>query len=209
MRFLRTLAANNVTLDAFTYHSYDGHKSDHSPGVLAKELHSPEFLATHIRNGAKYRALVDAESPASELWVGEFADCAGSGVPNVSDAFEGTIAYVDELGSLARLGHKVLARQALLGGDYELVDRDTFLPNPVFWMAFLWPRLMSTRVLDVTVSAPSPGNLNASAVLRAYAACGLLLGGAALALINISPNVTLSVDIRGLQAEPTDQPRQV
>ena len=58
------------------------------------------------------------------------ADCAGSGVPGVSDSFEGVIQYMDSFGGLARQGLKVLARQALLGGDYELVDRDTFLPNP-------------------------------------------------------------------------------
>ena len=116
------------------------------------------------------------------------------------------------------LGHKVLARQALLGGDYELVDRDTFVPNPVYWMAFLWPRLMSTRVLDLTVAAAPPPRspsasaattstslVNASKLIRAYAHCGLLLGGVTLALINISPNETLSVNIKGLQAEPSDQ----
>ena len=86
--FLQTLKAENVTLDAFTYHSYDGHKNDHEPGVLNKELFTPEFLSTHIKSGTKYKALIDAESPGSELWVGEFADCAGSGVPGVSDSFE-------------------------------------------------------------------------------------------------------------------------
>ena len=51
-------------------------------------------------------------------------------MPGVSDSFEGVIQYMDSFGGLARQGLKVLARQALLGGDYELVDRDTFLPNP-------------------------------------------------------------------------------
>ena len=91
----------------------------------------------------------------------------------------------------------VAARQALLGGDHELVDRDTFLPNPSYWIAYLWPRLMSTRVLGVTVSAAadtaasgSSGGPGGAALVRAYAHCGLLLGGVTLALVNISPSVS-------------------
>jgi hypothetical protein len=106
----------------------------------------------------------------------------------------------------------VLARQTLLGGDYELVDRGTFHPNPTYWMAFLWPRLMSAHALNLTVApataSGSSNTVNTTKVLRAYAHCGLLLGGVTLALINISPNETLSIDVKGLQAEPSDQPRQ-
>jgi heparanase 1 len=75
---------------------------------------------------------------------------------------------MDALGSLATQGHKVLARQALFGGDYELIDRGSFTPNPDYWLAFLWPRLMGTRVLRLANPA---GNRTG---LRAYAHCGLV-----------------------------------
>jgi hypothetical protein len=99
--FLQTLRAGNMTLDAFTYHSYDGGgRNDHTPGVLAKALPTPEFLSKHVVNGARFKAEVDAGAAGTELWLGEFADCAGSGVPGVSDAFEGTIDYVDQVDGL-------------------------------------------------------------------------------------------------------------
>ena len=121
----------------------------------------------------------------------------------MSDSFESSLWYMDAMGSLATQGHAVLARQALLGGDYELVDRDSFTPNPDYWLAYLWPRLMSTRVLRVE----NPGGGNTTG-LRAYAHCGLLLEGVTLALINLNPNRTIAVTIDGLQKEPSDQPRQ-
>jgi hypothetical protein len=79
--FLDTLRRSNgsVRLDAFTYHNYDGHKVDHAPGVLAKELPTPAFLQRHIERGAEFQQIVAAESPGTELWLGEFASCAGSG----------------------------------------------------------------------------------------------------------------------------------
>lgn len=171
--------------------------------MLAEELPTPTFLQRHIARGAEFRALVDAQSPGTELWLGEFASCAGSGVAGVSDSFESCLWYMDTMGSLAAQGHAVLARQALLGGDYELIDRDTFTPNPDYWLAFLWPRLMSTRVLRLE----NPGSGNTTG-LRAYAHCGLLLEGVTLALINLSPNATISVNVDGIQKEPSDQPRQ-
>ena len=62
------------------------------------------------------------------IWRRGLRGPAGAGV---SDSFESCLWYCDFLGSLARQGHAVLARQALLGGDYELLDRDSFAPNPV------------------------------------------------------------------------------
>ncbi len=56
--FLDTLRRNgSVRLDAFTYHNYDGHKADHAPGVLAKELPTPAFLQRHIERGAELRQI--------------------------------------------------------------------------------------------------------------------------------------------------------
>ena len=59
--FLDTLRQKNVTLDAFTYHNYDGKKVDHAPGVLAKELTTPAFLQRHIAKGAEFREIVDKQ----------------------------------------------------------------------------------------------------------------------------------------------------
>jgi heparanase 1 len=42
-----------------------------------------------------------------------------------------------------------------VGGGYELVDKVTFTPNPDYWAALLWQRLMGTRVLNATVVVPA------------------------------------------------------
>ena len=170
--------------------------------MLASELPTPAFLDRHIAKGQEFGAVVANHSRGSELWLGEFASCAGSGVPGVSDSFESCLWFMDALGSLASQGHAVLARQAIIGGDYELVDRDTWAHNPDYWLAYLWPRLMGTRALGVT-------NPNSNATgLRAYAQCGLLLEGVTLALVNLNAHKTLTVRLSGLSAEPSDQPRQ-
>ena len=121
-QFLGTLQGGlkPTSLDAFTYHNYDGHRADHAAGVLAgaqrrnssvwmcadfawpfyamprvpAELPTAAFLNRHIEKGEEFRQLVTAHSPQSELWLGEFASCAGSGVPGVSDSFESSLWYL-------------------------------------------------------------------------------------------------------------------
>ena len=65
---------------------------------------------------------------------------------------------------------------------------------------------MSTHALDVSVTASA--GANASRVLRAYAHCGRS-SGVTLALISLSGDQTLSIDVKGLQsAQPSGQPRR-
>ena len=50
-----------AALSAFAYHNYDGHKADHAPGVLGRELPTAAFLDRHIEKGALFRELVPIE----------------------------------------------------------------------------------------------------------------------------------------------------
>lgn len=43
------------------------------------------------------------------------------------------IRYLDQLGMAAKYNSKVYCRQSLIGGNYGLLDRDTFLPNPDYY----------------------------------------------------------------------------
>ena len=61
-----------------------------------------------------------------DLWLGEGALHASSGVNGVTNTFVSTLWYAHTLGQLARSGVGMLSRQTLLGGDYELVI--TFQP---------------------------------------------------------------------------------
>lgn len=86
--------------------------------------------------------------------------------------------------------HKVFCRQTLMGGNYELVDKESFLPNPDYWTALLWKRLMGTKVLEVTPDKSTPH-------LRAYAHCGHGQG-LTVAFINLAGNETYDIAIEGL-----------
>ncbi len=55
------------------------------------------------------------------------------GQVNTTNAFVSGFWYLDQLGTLAQLEHKVFCRQTLVGGDYEVIAKDTFLPNPDYW----------------------------------------------------------------------------
>jgi hypothetical protein len=54
---------------------------------------------------------------------------------------------LNALGELARLGLQVFIRPTLSGSDYGLINDATLAPNPDYWAALLWHRVMRTRIL--------------------------------------------------------------
>ncbi|KAL0342531.1 UNVERIFIED_CONTAM: Heparanase-like protein 1 [Sesamum calycinum] len=57
--------------------------------------------------------------------------------------------YLDQLGMAATYDTKVYCRQTLIGGFYGLLNQTTFVPNPDYYSALLWHRLMGKGVLTV------------------------------------------------------------
>ena len=53
-------------------------------------------------------------------------------------------------GTLAKYGHKSFCRQTLIGGNYGLLQNEngTIVPNPDFWAADLFNRLMVGHVIN-------------------------------------------------------------
>ena len=101
-------------------------------------------------------------------------------------------------------------RQTLLGGNYELLDHNTYEPNPDFYAALLWRRLMGVKVLDVDLhrhprSGSGSGSGSESEMVRAYASCtprGKTAearrkseGSVTLLLLNLSPNTSTVLSI--------------
>ena len=70
-------------------------------------------------------------------WAGETADHSGGGIPGLTDTFRSCLYYAWQLGALPAAGVPLAARQCLSGGDYELLQRVGFAPNPDFWVAWL------------------------------------------------------------------------
>ena len=101
-------------------------------------------------------------------------------------------------------------RQTLLGGNYELLDHNTYEPNPDFYAALLFRRLMGVKVLDVdlhrrSTSGFGSGSGSDSEMIRAYASCtprGKTAqarrkseGSVTLLLLNLSPNTSTVLSI--------------
>src|SRR5690242_2522959 len=91
--------------------------------------------------------------------------------------------------------HKVQCRQTLVGGWYELLnskqktntnEKINLIPNPDFWTAILWKRLMGSASLFVTSN-------NTDVLAFAHCTSGSN-SGISFALVNTNPNITYQID---------------
>jgi heparanase len=168
-------------LDAFSYHFYGGvSKRCGMMGAAAQT--SPEtalsdaWLSRTNRDAEFYAALRDKYVPGKPLWLTETGETACGGNPWASD-FIDSFRYLNQLGTLAKHGVKVVMHNTLAASDYALLDETTLRPRPNYWSALLWRRLMGTTVLDAGAQA-APG-------LYLYAHCLRgQRGGVALLAIN-------------------------
>lgn len=128
-------------------------------------------------------------------WNGEGALHSSSGVSGLTNTAVSTLYYLHSLGSYASLGFGLFSRQTLVGGDYELVNRSTFLPTPDYFGLLLFRKLVDGTALNVSLP-PTPG-------LRAHSFCALgTPGGVVVLLINFAATSGASVSV----AWPTPPP---
>ncbi|KAK6151679.1 hypothetical protein DH2020_014314 [Rehmannia glutinosa] len=103
------------------------------------------------------------------------------------------IKYLDQLGLASTYDTKTYCRQTLIGGNYGLLNTTTFVPNPDYYSALLWHRLMGRQVLST--------NFTGTRSIRAYAHCAKQSGtyplqqGITLLLINIDGNTTVQTRV--------------
>ncbi|XLR02455.1 hypothetical protein HN51_057281 [Arachis hypogaea] len=132
---------------------------------------------------------IQEHGPWSSAWVGEAGGAYNSGSPSVSNSFLNSFWYLDQLGMASTYNTKVYCRQTLIGGNYGLINVTTFTPNPDYYSALLWHRLMGKRVLAVSSDVSSP-------FLRTYAHCSKDREGVTLLLINLSNQTRFILNIR-------------
>ncbi|HEX8950204.1 MAG TPA: glycoside hydrolase, partial [Polyangia bacterium] len=87
-------------------------------------------------------------------YIDETGNAQCGGAPGISDAFAGSLWWLDELGRLARRGTPVVVRQSLSGADYGLLREPSLDPRPDYFASLLWRRLMGRRVLAVAAAPP-------------------------------------------------------
>ncbi|XVF25107.1 hypothetical protein REPUB_Repub13aG0185500 [Reevesia pubescens] len=107
--------------------------------------------------------IIRRHGPWASAWVGESGGAYNSGGAHVSDTFVSSFWYLDQLGMASKYHTKVYCRQTLIGGNYGLLNATTYVPNPDYYSALLWHRLMGKVVLAVASDA--------SPFLRSYAHC--------------------------------------
>ncbi|MGE0869000.1 MAG: hypothetical protein AB7P03_10565 [Kofleriaceae bacterium] len=164
--------AGSATIDLVTWHYYPQQSGRcpfasraAEPGLLLDPANLDEIHTW----AAEVEAARDQRSPQMPVWLGETGHAQCGGEPGLSDAFEASLWWVDELGLIARRGQPMVIRQTLSGGSYGLIDEASLEPNPDYWATLLWRRVMGPHVLAATTSDPT---------VRAYAHCTPGMSGA-------------------------------
>ncbi|KAI4343929.1 hypothetical protein L6164_011218 [Bauhinia variegata] len=174
-------------VNAVTHHIYNlGPGNDPQ---LPRKILDPKHLSRVASTFGNLTETIQKHGPWSSAWVGEAGGAYNSGGRYVSNAFLNSFWYLDQLGMAASYHTKVYCRQTLVGGNYGLLNTTSFTPNPDYYSALLWQRLMGKSVLAVTSDASSPH-------LRIYAHCSKDREGVTLLMINLSNQTHFILDVQ-------------
>eukprot|EP01018_Ginkgo_biloba_P014040 Gb_35069 [translate_table: standard] len=196
--FLQQIEPN--ILNIVTHHIYNlGAGVDEH---LVERILDPSYLSQEAATFKSLQAILQNYSPCSSAWVGEAGGAYNSGHNLVTNAFVFSFWYLDQLGMASTYNTKSYCRQSLIGGNYGLLNTTTYVPNPDYYSALLWHRLMGRRVLSTSV--------NGTEYLHAYAHCSKNAEGMTVLLINFSNDtrihVWVSADSRTSTRETSTSP---
>lgn len=191
-------------LDAISWHFYGGvsPRCGGGSGLSAPDAAlSNEWLD---RTLIEYEAMAKARNelaPGKSLWLTETAQAACGGSPWAA-GFRDSFRYLNQLGTLAQKGVKVVIHNTLAASEYGLIDQNTMEPRPNYWAAVLWKKLMGSIVLE----PPQTGQ----PTLRIFAHCRPAMNGG-IGLMALNPGDTaMPLAFRGvgkiwiMQAENVD-----
>ncbi|XP_073035826.1 heparanase-like protein 2 [Primulina eburnea] len=172
-------------VDVISHHLYNlGPANDPN---LASKILNPDHLNKASFVFSNITSTVQVYGPWTSAWIGESGGAYNNGARDISNTFLNSFWYLDQLGMAAKYNTKVYCRQTLIGGFYGLLNKTTFIPNPDYYSALLWHRLMGKGVLAV--------NSYASPHLRAYAHCSKERAGITVLLINLSNQTVYNIEI--------------
>ncbi|KAL5553680.1 hypothetical protein UlMin_041081 [Ulmus minor] len=172
-------------VDGVTHHIYNlGAGVDPD---LINRIQDPFFLDQVAQTFADVANSVAKFAPWAGAWVGESGGAYNSGGKNLQGKFADGFWYLDQLGKTSTFNHKVYCRQSFIGGNYGLLNITSFVPNPDYYGALLWHRLMGKEVLATSHDG--------SPYLRAYSHCSRKRPGVTLLLINMSNSTFYDVAI--------------
>ena len=122
----------------------------------------------------------------------------------IADAFESGFWFIDQLGTLASMGHTVMCRQCFVGGNYTMVGvNDGFLPSPDYFTGLLFKRLMGATVLTSyqTEPASTPYYPNMRGYLHCTAGSDHPAGAVTFGYVNTDANNSYKLEIKGASTD--------
>ncbi|KAJ0953471.1 putative glycosidase [Helianthus annuus] len=149
------------SLQVITQHIYNL-----GPGVdnhLVEKILNPSYLDGGSQPFRDVQNILKKSKASTVAWVGEAGGAYNSGHNHVTNSFVFSFWYLDQLGMAASYDTKTYCRQTLIGGNYGLLNTDTYVPNPDYYSALLWHRLMGRRVLSTSFQG--------TRMIRSYAHC--------------------------------------
>eukprot|EP00117_Sycon_ciliatum_P043851 scpid77212/ scgid31700/ Heparanase-like protein 3 len=147
-----------------------------------------------------FKGIVNTNYPGLPVMAGEVGPHSHGGLDGCTNTFANAFWYLEVLGSLAQNGVVTFARSTMIGGWYEMINKTSFEPNPDYFLALFWGRLMGRVHLKTSVDA--------STAVRGFASCRALGGAASnagagagitVALYNSGNTTTETVTLSGLK----------
>ncbi|XP_021741828.1 heparanase-like protein 3 [Chenopodium quinoa] len=183
--FTEFINKTHNNLDVMTHHIYNL-----GPGVdthLIDKILNPSYLDGEADTFRRLQNILRSSGTSAVSWVGEAGGAYNSGHNHVTNAFVFSFWYLDQLGMSSTFDTKTYCRQTLIGGNYGLLNTTTFVPNPDYYSALLWHRLMGRNVLSTSFSGTKK--------IRTYAHCSKVSQGIMLLLLNLDGNTTVEVNV--------------
>ncbi|KAG6718899.1 heparanase-like protein 3 [Carya illinoinensis] len=183
--FQKFIEKTTKSLDVVSHHIYNL-----GPGVdthLVEKILNPSYLDGEADTFRSLHKILKSSATSANAWVGESGGAYNSGHNLVTNAFVFSFWYLDQLGMASAHDTKTYCRQTLIGGNYGLLNTTTFEPNPDYYSALLWHRLMGNNVLSTSFSGTKK--------IRAYAHCAKYSKGIVLLLINLDNSTTIQAEL--------------
>lgn len=128
------------SLNVTGYHMYPMGGAD--TDNLERRFINPDALHHLVKGAEHILKSVQNNHPGVQIWASESSSANNSGRDRTTNTFLNSFWYASQLGYLAKMQHKAFCRQAFIGGFYEVVDKHSLHPNPDYYIALLWKKVM-------------------------------------------------------------------
>mmetsp|Transcript_16017 Transcript_16017/g.26864 ORF Transcript_16017/g.26864 Transcript_16017/m.26864 type:complete len:565 (-) Transcript_16017:183-1877(-) len=162
--FLHAASWHSYPLQAGVYCSGPGAANNSAVDDIIMD---PSGMDDFIKNAGEMSRAVQQASPSVQTWMGETGGAYDSGCSGSTNAFMSGFWFLHSMAAFAVQGHDMFCRQTFTGGNYELVNKVTNIPNPDYYSTLLFGKLMGKKVLDIFADETSA---SASSV-RLFAHC--------------------------------------